>query len=117
MALTNTVLNAAADGAVAVAAWAALHEDATSGSQVSNERVAVSWDPATGTIAASGATPLAFTGAAASRTELYLALWDQDQPGGTFRGSVQLVGDADFNAAGDYNVTAVTMTATDQTVG
>lgn len=115
MALEVAVLNAGADGAVTVLLWAAIHSDATSGSQISNERIAVTWDPATGAVAPVNNAPLAFTGTAAGRAGVFLGMWNQDQPGGTFRGSVALVGDGDFNAAGEYNVNAVTMTATDQT--
>lgn len=115
MALTVAVVNASVDGGTAVMAWGALHEDATAGSQVSNERVAITWGSAASGVAVSTAVPLAFTGTAAGRTELYFGVWDQDQPGGTFRGSVQLVGDQDFNASGNYSVTAVTYTGTDQT--
>lgn len=115
MALEVAVLNAGADGAVTVLLWAAIHADATSGSQVSNERIAVTWDPASGAVATVNNTPLAFTGTAAGRTEVFLGMWNQDQPGGTFRAAVALVGDADFNASGTYNVNVVDLTATDQT--
>lgn len=114
MALEQAVLNAGVDGATAIMGWAAIHSDATSGSQVSNERVAIVWDPATGAVAASGAVPLAFTGAA-SGPATHLGIWDASTAG-TFRGTVALTGDQAFNAAGEYSVTSITLTGTDQTV-
>lgn len=114
MALTTAVLNAGADGAAAVLAWAAIHSDATDASQTSDQRIQITWDPATGAVAAAGNTPLAFTGTA-SGPATHVGIWDQDQPGGTMVASGALTGDQTFNAAGQYNVTAATVTATDET--
>lgn len=116
MALEVAVLNAGADGAVTVLLWAAIHSDATSGTQVSNQRLAITWDPATGAVTPVNNVPLAFTGTAAGRTAVFLGIWNQNQPGGIFRGAASIVGDGDFNAAGEYNVNTVDLTATDQTV-
>lgn len=109
MPYETPVLNAAADGAVAIAGFAAVHDGATAGDQVSNERIAIGYDPAVGGIAASGDVPLAFTGTPGGPAT-HLGVWSLIA-GGTFRGAVALVGDQTFNADGEYNVTAVTTTA------
>lgn len=113
MALETEVLDAAADGAAAIMGWAAIHSDATSGSQTSNERLAISWDPSSGATATSGAVPLEFTGTGGAAAT-HFAVWSAES-GGTFRGAVALSGDQAFNAAGQYNVTAVTLTGSDET--
>jgi hypothetical protein len=114
MALQTAVLDAANDGATAIMAWAAIHSDGTSGTQTSNERIAISWGASAAAVATSGGVPLAFTGAANADAS-HLGVWSL-QAGGTFRGAAALTGDQTFNSAGEYNVTAITLTATDQTV-
>lgn len=113
MALTTAVLNAGANGATSILAWGAIHSDATSGSQVSNERLALSWDPAAGAVAVVGAVPLVFTGASGGPAT-HFGVWSEES-GGTFRGSAALVGDQTFNSAGEYSVTSVSLPATDET--
>lgn len=113
MALTDAVLDAANDGATAVLAWAAIHGDATSGSQTSNERIEITWDPSTGAVAVADNVPLEFTGGP-SDPATHLGVWSA-QTEGTFRGAAPLSGDQTFNAAGEYAVTAITLTATDET--
>jgi hypothetical protein len=109
MPFTNAVLDAANDGAAAVTAWAAEHSDATSGTEVSAARVAVGWDPSSGAIMASGDVPLAFTGTPGGPAT-HLGLWSA-QTDGTFRGGFALTGDQTFNAAGEYNITSIVQTA------
>lgn len=50
----------------------------------------------------------AFTGGAASGPCTYVAVWN----GANFRGAFPLTGDQVFNAAGEYTVTALTITGT-----
>ncbi len=116
MALTTAALNAAANGVTAVAAFMSLHS-AAAGSGGANEhstggytREAVTWNPASGAVASASGTPIAFTGPAAG-TVAEVGLWSASS-GGTFYGSDVPTGDLAFNAAGEYNVTAATITAT-----
>lgn len=59
---------------------------------------------------------VSFTGGAASGACTYVSLWGgagADTKGtGTFRGSFALTGDQTFNAAGEYDLTALTITGT-----
>lgn len=55
--------------------------------------------------------PVAFTGGAASGPCTYVSLWSAST-GGTFRGSYALTGDQTFNAAGEYNLTGLTINGT-----
>lgn len=110
MALQTAVLDVAVNAATAIMGFAAIHSDGTSGTQTSSQRIAVGWDPSSGAIAASGGVPLAFTGTPGAAAT-HLGLWSAAS-GGTFRGSRVLVGDQTFNAAGEYNVTALTLTGT-----
>ncbi len=116
MAVQTAALNEAADGVAGVAAFASLHS-AAAGAGGANEttaaRIAITWNPATGGIATEDDT-LAFTGGAASGAVAELGIWSAIT-GGTFYGSGPVTGDAAFNAAGEYNITAITITATDNT--
>lgn len=112
MALEQAVLNAGADGATSLLAWAAIHDGPGSGDEVSAARQQISWDAATGAAAAAD-VPLEFTGTPGGPAT-HLGVWSA-QTEGTFRGSVALTGDQTFNAAGEYAVTALTLTATDET--
>lgn len=113
MALEQAVLNAGVDGATGILAFAAIHSAATSVSQVSNERLAVTWDPATGAVGSASNVPLDFTGTA-SGPATHLGLWSAVSAG-TFLGAVALSGDQSFNAAGEYSVTSIALTGSDQT--
>lgn len=116
MALQTAALNAAANGVAGVAAFMSLHS-AAAGSGGANEvsgggyvRKAVTWNAASGAIASASGTPIAFDGPASSAVA-EIGLWSASS-GGTFYGSDVPTGDLAFNAAGDYNVTAATITAT-----
>lgn len=113
MALGVAILNGAADGAAAQVAFGAIHSADSAGSQTSNERRAVTWDPATGAVAAMDGMPLSYTGAAGA-SAAFFGIWSAGS-GGTYRGGVPITGDATFNAAGQYQITAGSMTATDET--
>lgn len=113
MALEAAVLNGSVDGATALMGFGAIHSDATSGSQTSTARIALTWPGAVAGADAVSNVPLAFTGAAGADAS-HFGVWSA-LTGGTFRGAASLVGDQTFNASGDYNVTAVTLTANDTT--
>lgn len=113
MALGTDILNGAADGAAARVAFGAIHSSDSAGSQTSSQRLAVTWDPATGAVAAASNTPLLFTGAPGAAAT-HFGIWSAVS-GGTHRGSVVLVGDQTFNAAGEYQVDSGTITGTDET--
>lgn len=55
-----------------------------------------------------------FTGGAANGPCTYVGLWSASS-GGTFRGGFALSGDQVFNANGEYNLTALTITGTSTT--
>jgi hypothetical protein len=113
MAFTTAVLNAAVDGATAILGFASLHT-ADPGGTGANEvagggytRIAAVWDPATGAIGALDAA-LNFSGPA-NGAATHIGFWSAISAG-TWRGGEALTGDQTFNAAGDYTVTAVTVT-------
>ena len=115
MALQTAALNEGADGVAGAAAFASLHTanpDPAGGSEVVGggyARQAITWDPATGGIAALNGV-LAFSGPAGGAAT-HLGIWSLAS-GGTYYGSAALTGDQTFNAAGEYNVTAANITAT-----
>lgn len=88
-------------------AFFAIHSDATSASQVSNERLAPTYAAAASDEAALSAA-LSFTGPG-GQAATHLGVWDT-ATAGTFRFSVPLSGDLAFNAAGEFDVTAATVT-------
>lgn len=88
-------------------AFFALHSSAASTSQVSNERLAPTYNPGSASQATLAAA-LAFTGAASAAVS-HLGVWDA-ATAGNFRFSVALSGDLAFNAAGDINLTAAPIT-------
>lgn len=107
----TALLNSAADGAGAdlEGAFFAIHDGALSTDEVSNDRVAPTYDPSSGGIASLNAT-LSFTGTG-SATVSHLGVWDA-LTGGNFRFSVALSGDLAFNANGDLDLTAADITVT-----
>lgn len=115
MALNTAALNEAADGVTAVLAFASIHTaapDATGSNEVTGggyARQPVTWDPAAGGIATADGT-LSFSGPA-NEDATHLGVWSL-ATGGTFYGSDALSGDVTFNAAGEYEVTSLTVTAT-----
>lgn len=110
MPLNTNGLNAAATGVSNAAAYVSLHSalpDATGSNETTAARKAAAWQGA-------GATrdlvsTLSFTGGAASGPVTHAGLWSAAS-GGTFYGSIALTGDTTFNAAGEYNVTELTIT-------
>jgi hypothetical protein len=106
------LLNAAADAAglnLETTGWYAIGDGATSGDQVSNERLAPTYNAASGGVAALAAT-LSFTGTGSAAVS-HLLVFD-DETAGSFRFSVVLAGDPTFNAAGELDLTAAPITVT-----
>jgi len=66
----------------------------------------VTWSAATADGDFGLSATVAFTGGAASGACTYVTLWSA-LTGGTCYGSFALTGDATFNAAGEYNLTAL----------
>jgi hypothetical protein len=113
MALTDATLNSLGTSLAALCTHASLHtaDPGTTGTNESSAaRQAVSFN-----VDADGDLTLTvtenFTGGAASGACTYVGLWSASS-GGTFRGGFALTGDQTFNAAGEYNVTGITITGT-----
>lgn len=90
--------------------YAAVGDGITSGDQTSAARVALTLGAPSGGVITVSNVPLAFTGTpsdGATNCLLFSA-----SVAGTFYGYEPLTGDAAFNAEGDYEITALTITAT-----
>lgn len=107
MGLNTAGIQAIMNSGSAVTLWAAMGSGTASGDQTSNERLQVTVSIVNGVLTASNA-PFAFTGtpaAGASHALLYSA-----STAGTYYGFDAVTGDQAFNAAGDYNLNALTVT-------
>jgi hypothetical protein len=109
MPLDDTALNAMADHLSTLATKAALHS-ADPGTGATNETSAARQDIAW-TSAANGDTSISgteqFTGGAANGACTWVTIWNT---AGTVRyGKFPLTGDLTFNAAGEYDLTALTL--------
>jgi hypothetical protein len=105
--LNTAGINAILDDGNEAALYVAIGSGTTSGDQTSNERHQLTSGVAGGVITATG-VPYAFTGtpgAGATHALLFSAA-----TAGTFLGYEALTGDQAFNAAGAYNLTALTIT-------
>ena len=113
MALTDATLQSLANSLDTLVSHASLHT-ADPGTTGANESTA-GRQAITFNVDADGdltlASTLAFTGGAASGACTHVGLWSASS-GGTFRGGFALTGDTTFNAAGEYNVTALTINGT-----
>lgn len=107
-------LNAAGIAAVlaageSVTMYAGIGDGATSGDQTSTARVALTFDVVGVVLTAQGGPPVAeFTGTpgdGATHALLFSAA-----TAGTFYGFDELSGDTTFNAAGEYDLTSLTIT-------
>lgn len=89
--------------------WVAVGSSTTSGSQTSAARVQATWGTPTNaspSVVSATNVPMAFTGTpAAGATN---ALFFSASTAGTFYGFQGLTGDAAFNAAGNYQISALT---------
>jgi hypothetical protein len=107
MALNTAGINAFLEDGNEAVVYVAIGSGATSGDQTSAARVLLSSTVASGVITASS-VPYAFTGTPlAGATH---ALFFSASTAGTFYGFDALSGDQAFNAAGAYNITALTIT-------
>lgn len=119
MALNDTLLNIGNAAMQAAATHLSIHtaQPNTSGSNPAlSARQAITWvTAANGDMIAT--VDLAFTGGAASGPATHVGFWSaagtgSPPTGGTFYGWQALTGDQTFNAAGEYTVTAITITGT-----
>lgn len=110
MALTEAALNIMANALATAADHASLHTadpGATGLNPATSARQPIVWDAAAGgDISLTGTE--AFTGGAASGPCTHVGLWTE-LVGGTFLGGFALTGDQTFNAAGEYELTDVTI--------
>jgi hypothetical protein len=107
MPLNTAGINAFLEDGNDAVVWAAIGDGPTSADQTSAARVQVTSTVAAGVITATG-VPYAFTGTPSDGATH--ALFFSASSGGTFYGYDALTGDATFNAAGEYNLTALTIT-------
>lgn len=112
MGLNTAGINAILDDGNEATVWVAIGSGATSGDQTSSARVQVTMSVASGVITATG-VPYAFTGSAGAGATH--ALFFSASTAGTFYGFDALSGDQSFNAAGQYNLTALTITGSSPT--
>lgn len=113
MSLNDTLLNIGATAMQAAATHASIHtaEPNASGSNESTAaRQAITWEAAAGGDMAF-VDDLDFTGGASGGAATHIGFWSASS-GGTFYGWLALTGDQTFNAAGEYTVTAGTITGT-----
>lgn len=107
MPLNQAGINAVLDQGNEVVMWVATGSGQTSGDQTSAQRRQVTFSVASGVLTDT-AVPHAFTGTpGAGATN---ALFFSASSGGTFYGYDGLTGDTTFNAAGEYDITSLTVT-------
>lgn len=112
MGLNTAGINALLDDGNEAVFYVGIGSGPTSGDQTSAARVAVTFSVASGVLTATG-VPYAFTGTpAAGATH---ALLFSAATAGTFYGFDALSGDQAFNAAGDYELTSLTVTGSSPT--
>lgn len=114
MALTDAALDVMANALKSAATHASLHSanpGTTGANATAAARQPIAWDGPTngGDLSLTGTET--FTGGAANGAVTYVGLWSA-LTGGTFYGGFALTGDQTFNAAGEYTLTEVNLTAT-----
>lgn len=114
MPLTDGTLNLMGTYLTTIATHLTLHsaDPGTTGTNLvtTTARIAAAWAvDADGDLTLSSAA--AFVGAPATTAVTYVGLWSA-LTAGTFRGGFALTGDLTTNAAGEYTVTALTITGT-----
>lgn len=112
MGLNAAGITAVLEQGESVAMWVAIGDGATSGDETSSARVQVTFNAAAGVLTATG-TPYEFTGtplAGATHALVFSA-----SSAGTFYGFDAVAGDQAFNAAGAYDLTALTITGSSPT--
>jgi hypothetical protein len=112
MGLNTAGINAFLEDGNEAVVYVAIGDGPTSGDQTSAARVQLTSTVASGVITATG-VPYSFTGtpsAGATHALLFSAA-----SAGTFYGFDELTGDTTFNAEGDYDLTALTITGSSPT--
>jgi hypothetical protein len=109
MALNTAGINAFLEDGNEAVVWVAIGDGPTSTDQTSSARVQLTSSVAAGVITATG-VPYSFTGTPLDGATH--ALFFSANAAGTFYGFDALSGDQAFNAAGDYDLTALTLTGT-----
>jgi hypothetical protein len=112
MGLNTAGINAFLEDGNEAVVYVAVGDGATAGDQNSAARVQMTSNVAGGVITATG-VPYAFTGA--PNDGATHALFFSAPTGGTFYGFDALAGDQAYNAEGDYNITALTITGSSPT--
>lgn len=107
MALNTAGITAVLEDGNEAVIWVAVGDGPTAADQTSAQRRQLTSTVAGGVITATG-VPYAFTGAAGDGATH--ALFFSASTGGTFYGFDALTGDQAFNAAGEYSITALTVT-------
>jgi len=115
MALSNAAMIVAANALRTTITHAFLHTADPGAAGTSNQSTAgiqaVTWAAATADGDFALSSTVSFTGGASSGACTYVSLWDGVGGPGTanFMGAFALSGDTTFNAAGEYNLTALTI--------
>lgn len=112
MGLNTAGINAILDSGNEVTMYVAIGDGATSGDQTSAARQQITFSVASGVLTATG-VPYAFTGTPLDGATH--ALFFSASSAGTFYGFDALSGDQAFNADGDYEITALTITGSSPT--
>lgn len=107
MPLNTAGINAFLEDGNEAVVYVALGNGITAANQTSSARVQLTSTVAAGVITATG-VPYAFTGTPAEGATH--VLFFSAASGGTFYGYDALTGDTEFNAAGTYNLTGLTIT-------
>ncbi|MCG7610328.1 hypothetical protein MHN83_23405 [Mycobacterium sp. CnD-18-1] len=113
MALNNAAMIVAANALRGAMVGMQIHAGDPGASGTANTttaaRKAIAWGAASGNGDFGLASPIMFTGGAASGAAQWVSLWSTSTTGGTHYGNFQLTGDQTFNSAGEYTVTALNM--------
>jgi hypothetical protein len=107
MPLNTAGINAFLEDGNEAVVWVAVGDGPTAGDQTSAQRRQLASTVAAGVITATG-VPYSFTGTPADGATH--ALFFSANAAGTFYGYDALTGDQAFNAAGEYDITALTIT-------
>lgn len=107
MPLNTAGINAILEDGNEAVIWVAVGDGPTAADQTSNARVQLTSTVAGGVITATG-VPYSFTGTPSDGATH--ALFFSASTAGTFYGYDALTGDQAFNAAGEYDITALTVT-------
>jgi hypothetical protein len=113
MPLNDTVLNIGVTAMQTAIAYIQIHTalpNSAGSNEATSARVATGWPAAANGDFGTLSNKL-FTGGAPSGPALYLGYWSASS-GGTFYGYQQLVGDQQFNSAGQYTLTSLTIPGT-----